>query len=202
MSYLRLLQLRRMDADGTGGGDNATEVRADEKAGAEVKSEEKSGDKAKTFTQEDLDRVITDRLKRERTKWEKETETKVSAAVTEAEKFAKMTAEQRAEAEREAREKKLADREVEITRRELRAKALEALAEKGLPKELAETLNYTDADSCNQSIESVEKAFRAAVDAAVNAKLRGNPPKVGDPVKTDYDKMTDAEYYSTTMKKG
>uniref|UniRef100_UPI000A52BAC2 capsid assembly scaffolding protein Gp46 family protein n=1 Tax=Geobacillus kaustophilus TaxID=1462 RepID=UPI000A52BAC2 len=73
-----------------------------------------------------------------------------------------------------------AKREAEITRRELRATALETLAEKGLPKQLADILVYTDAETCQKSIESVEKVFRDAVEAAVNERLKGGePPKGG-----------------------
>ncbi|KJE29119.1 hypothetical protein LG52_2263 [Geobacillus kaustophilus] len=90
----------------------------------------KGGEGAKTFTQDDVNRIIQKRLAEERTKWEKEFETKLTEAKTEAEKLAKMNAEQKAEYERKKREEELAKREAEITRRELRATALETLAEK------------------------------------------------------------------------
>src|SRR5690606_35045753 len=114
------------------------------------------------------------------TKWEKDFAEKLAAAKTEAEKLAKMNADQKAEYERKQREEELAKRETEITRRELRATALETLAEKGLPKGLADILDFTSADSTNSSIESVEKAFREAVEAGVNERLKTKgPPKGG-----------------------
>jgi hypothetical protein len=46
---------------------------------------------------------------------------------------------------------------------------------------LADVLNYSDADACKKSIEAVETAFQKAVEAAVEAKLKGgNPPKNPD----------------------
>ena len=58
------------------------------------------------------------------------------------------------------------------------AQAKNTLAEKMLPVSLAEVLNYTDADSCSQSISAVEKSFQEAVQAAVEERLKGgNPPK-------------------------
>ena len=58
------------------------------------------------------------------------------------------------------------------------AEAKNRLAEKKLPVGIAEVLNYADADSCNKSIEAVEKAFQEAVQAAVEEKLKGGtPPK-------------------------
>ena len=112
-----------------------------------------------------------------------------------------MNAEQKAKYAEEKRIAELEKREKDITTRELRAQAYETLAEKNLPKELVDILNYSDAEQCNKSIESVEKAFQSAVEKAVNDKLRGgNPPKGGQGNKVDYSKMSDAEYYAATYK--
>lgn len=130
----------------------------------------------RTFTQKDVDKIIQERVAKEQAKWEK----KVQDERTEAEKLAKMNADQKAEYEKQKREDELAKREKDITTRELRATAYETLAEKNLPKELVDILNYESAETCNKSIEAVEKAFQSAVEKAVNDKLRGgNPPKGG-----------------------
>lgn len=107
-------------------------------------------------------------------KWQALTDDKLS----EAEKLAKMTKEEKAQYLQQKHEKELAGREAEITRRELMAEAKNTLAEKKLPVSLAEVLNYTDADSCNKSIAAVEKAFNEAVEAGVQERLKGGtPPK-------------------------
>ena len=93
-----------------------------------------------------------------------------------AEKLAKMNAEQKAQYEQQKKEKELADREAEITKRELSAQAKETLADKGLPVSLADILNYTDASTCQASIEAVEKAFQEAVAKGVEDKLKGGSP--------------------------
>ena len=95
--------------------------------------------------------------------------------------MAAMNEKQKADYERDKQLKALEQRERDITTRELKATAYETLAEKGLPKELADILNYTDADQCKASIDAVEKAFQSSVEKAVNEKLRGNnqPPKSG-----------------------
>lgn len=130
----------------------------------------------KTFTQKDVDKLIQDRLAREQSKWEK----KVQDERTEAEKLAKMKADEKAKYQEEKRLAEIEKREKDITTRELRATAYETLAEKNLPKELVDILNYESADTCNKSIEAVEKAFQSAVEKAVNDKLRGGqPPKGG-----------------------
>ena len=74
------------------------------------------------------------------------------------------------------KKKELDDREAAITRRELTAQAKVQLADKGIPTELAEILNLTDAESCKKSIETVEKAFQTAVEKAVEEKIKGNAP--------------------------
>ena len=107
-------------------------------------------------------------------KWQLMTDDKLS----EAEKLAKMTKEEKAQYLQQKKEKELTDRENAITRKELMAEAKNTLAEKKLPVELSEVLNYADADSCNKSIVTVEKAFQRAVEAAVEERLKGGkPPK-------------------------
>ena len=104
-------------------------------------------------------------------KWQALTDDKLS----EAEKLAKMTKEEKAQYLSQKQERALAAREADITRRELMAEAKNTLAEKKLPVGLAEVLNYTNAESCNKSIDAVEKAFQEAVQAAVDEKLKGGP---------------------------
>lgn len=105
-------------------------------------------------------------------KWKALTDDKLS----EAEKLAKMTKEEKANYLQKKREKELADREAAVARKELMAEAKNTLTEKKLPAELAEVLNYTDAESCSKSIENVEKAFQKAVEDAVEERLKGRKP--------------------------
>jgi hypothetical protein len=126
--------------------------------------------------QAEFDRRVSKALDTSRSKMQAEIEEKVNAARTEAEKLARMNAEQKAQYEREKRENGLKQREAEITRRELSAEAKETLADKGLPTQLAEILNYENADTCKASIEAVEKSFSEAVQKAVEEKLKGGNP--------------------------
>ena len=132
--------------------------------------------------QAEFDRRVGKALETNRSKMQAELNTKVQEAVTEAEKMAKMNAEQKAQYEREKKEKEIADREAAITKRELMATAKEQLAEKGLPISLADVLNYASAEECSASIEAVGKAFQEAVEKAVNDRLSGGKPpkKAGD----------------------
>lgn len=130
--------------------------------------------------QSEFDKRVAKALETAKSKWETDYQAKIQEAKTEAEKLAKMNADQKAEYEKQKKLDELAKREKDITTRELRATAYETLAEKNLPKELVDILNYESAETCNKSIEAVEKAFQSAVEKAVNDKLRGgNPPKGG-----------------------
>ena len=124
-------------------------------------------------SQKELDRRITKALNTAKEKWEQEAQQRE----TEAAKLAKMTAEQKAEHERQKREKDLSDREAALTLRELRAQASQTLTEKNLPLSLLDCLNFGDAEKCNESIDSVEKAFRSAVQAGVEERMKGSAPK-------------------------
>ena len=153
----------------------------------------------KTFTQEEVDKIVADRLARQAKQsdkkfTQKEVDDLINEKLTEAEKVAKMDAEQKAKYAQEKHEKELAEREAALTKRELTATAKEILADKGLPAELVEIVNTADADSCAASIEAIEKAFSAAVQNAVNERLKSNPPKVGDTNtgKTEVTSLRDA----------
>lgn len=135
----------------------------------------------KTFTQEELDAI----LGKEYAKWQKEAEGKAAAARQEGEALARLSLKEREEREREAREAELQKREADISRRELRAQALEALAEKGMPTELADVLDYADEERVKASLGAVEKAFRAALDRSVSQRLKGSPPKAGEAAAGD-----------------
>lgn len=176
MNYLRLLQLRRMGNvmrapdTGAGGGEGAQgNGGGDEGKGGDSGADGQNGEK--TFTQADIDKI----LKKEMAKWKRQQED----AVSEAQRLANMTAEQRAQEEAKKREEDLTRREAELSRRELRAQALETLAGHQLPAELADLLDYTDAEKCSASIKTVQKRWQEAVQKGVETRLAGTPPKTG-----------------------
>lgn len=134
--------------------------------------------------QSEFDKRVAKALETAKGKWEADYQAKIEEAKTEAEKLAKMNADQKAEYEKQKKLDELAKREKDITTRELKATAYETLAEKGIvgdsAKELATILNYESAETCNKSIESVVKVINSIAERQVNEKLRGgNPPKAG-----------------------
>ena len=86
---------------------------------------------------------------------------------------------QATEPAQDARELALAAREREIERRELRAQALERLAAQHLPALLAETLDYTDAQSMENSLEAMREAWTQAVQKGIEERMKGAAPRTG-----------------------
>ena len=174
------IQLFADDNSGDGSGNDD-----DQGTGQDNQDSGEGGQEKKTFTQEELDKIVQGRIAKERKAWEKQLEEQQ----TEAQKLETMSEKEKKKYQEEKRIKDLDDREAAITRRELIAQAKVQLADKGIPTELAEILILTDADSCKKSIETVEKAFQSAVEKAVEEKIKGR-----EPMKKAKDvKLTDEE---------
>lgn len=127
-------------------------------------------------------------------KWQALADDKLS----EAEKLAKMTKEEKVQYMQQKREKELTDRETAITRKELMAEAKNTLASDGLPQELAEVLDYSDADTCKKSMEKVKEVFQRAVETAVEEKLKGGKPPKKAP-GGDAQKALEEQVYNIMM---
>ncbi len=116
--------------------------------------------------QSQFDKLVTKALETGKANWEREKN---------------LTADQLAEQKVKEREETLARREQELARSERRANAIGKLGEKQLPTSLIDCIALDDDDTMAASLESAEKAFRASVDAAVQAKLKGGAPKDPEP---------------------
>ena len=173
------------DAGTTGGGGSGDEDTGEGEADPDGgKAEPSFDDFLKTGSnQAEFDRrvqrAIETAVSKARDSWQAMRDNKVS----EAEKLAKMTAAEKAQYKEQQRLKDLEAREAAISKRELMATAKIALADKGLPGELADILDYTNAEACNKSIEAVEKAINAGVEAGVKARLKGGQPMKKAPEK-------------------
>lgn len=184
MHNIRFKNMLRMYAadpeTGAGGGEASAEQQTDGAAGQPSEGENKPSAfdsfLADPKNQAEFDRRVSKALETARSKQQQS----VDNAVSEALKLQKMTDDQKAAYAQQQAQKQLAQKEAELTRRELRLNAIDILNGKGLPVELADALSYTTAEECDQSIKSVAKAFEKAVSKAVNERLRQEPPKAGD----------------------
>ena len=135
----------------------------------------------KTFTQGELDAIVEKRLERARKALEK----KFADEKAEAERVAKMSADEKAKHEQEKREREFAEREAELSRKERTATARDLLAEKNAPAALIGAVDVSSDEAVASSVEAVVKAFNEAVSVEVAKKLAGAPPKKSEPAKTD-----------------
>ena len=127
----------------------------------------------KTFTQAEVNRIIDERLTRER---EKQEEAAKLAAMNEKEKsdytIKKLTEELNGYKARE-------------NRAAMAKEARAMLSEKGLGSIsddlVTRLINETDAEATKKNVEDFAAMFTNAVDEAVKARLRGKTPEVGAP---------------------
>ena len=127
----------------------------------------------KTFTQDEVDKMISKRLQRER----KDIEAKIEAERKEAEELAKLS---EAEKQRKLFEKQV--KEFEETKRAFENERLlnetsKQLASKNLPVQFAEMLKGNDAEKTFENIQLFEVKFNEALERAVTERLKGNVPK-------------------------
>lgn len=166
----------------------------EEKPTTEATTEEKPAEETpKTFTQEELEKTLSDRLKREREKADKALADKLKAEREEWERQAKLSAEEKEAENRKRMEQETAEKLRDITLRENRADARELLQSKNISANLVDFVVVEDADKTKENIDNLEKEFLKAVEAGVQERLKGDTPR---------DKSTKAEttqYSGTTV---
>ena len=125
------------------------------------------------YTDEDVDRIVKSRLAREREQAKKEKE--------EAEKLAEMNATQKAEYERDQLKKELAELKRKDALSEMTKVARKMLTKKDInvPDELLSLMVTTDATETKQAVDGFAKMYKESVEAAVKARLKGEPPRAG-----------------------
>ena len=186
-------------ADGGNGGGSGEGEGAGGEGGAGSDTPPSFDDFLKTGgNQAEFDRRVQKAVNTAVTKAQEKWQALADDKLSEAEKLAKMTKEEKAQYMQQKREKELTDREAAITRKELMAEAKNTLASDGLPQELAEVLNYSDADTCKKSMEKVKEVFQRAVETAVEEKLiGGKPPKKAS--GGDAQKALEEQVYNIMM---
>ena len=161
-----------------------------------VDTQQETTSTEKTFTQAEVDKLITDRVTRALKKAEKDAQAKAD----EAEKLRKMNAEQKAQYETEKKDAKIAELEAQLIRQGLEKEASQMLSEHGLPVK-EEVLAYVVRDNAEETQASVND-FVAIVndlaDVKVQEMLKGKTPRRienpgGTVTKEQFDNMTVSE---------
>lgn len=101
------------------------------------------------------------------------------------------------QAENDRREA-LDTREADLVRREKSAQARQALEDRGLPASLAECLFFPEEEDPEAAADAIEAAFRAAVQQAVEERLRTAAPKSASPLPLS--ELCDEDYYAAVCR--
>ncbi|MFQ3903750.1 DUF4355 domain-containing protein [Staphylococcus sp. 50Mo3-1] len=125
----------------------------------------------KTFTQEEVDQILKDRVAREKRKADEKAK--------EAEKLAKMNKDQKAEYEREQMQKELDAYKAKEARNEMKQTAKDMLKEKdiGADDELLEIVTADTADQTSENVKAFTDVLNRMVKEQVQAKLTQGTPK-------------------------
>ena len=122
-----------------------------------------------------INKAIQTAVSNAQKKWDLLTSDKVS----EAERLAQMTAEQKAVYRADKAEKDLAELKRQISLQEMARTARKMLSEQriSMPDDIIMALVSEEAGKTKESVEAFAKSFKEAVQDGVKEALRGNPPK-------------------------
>ena len=126
----------------------------------------------------DIDAKINEALAKAQKSFEETLRKRDAAAKKEAERLSKLSDEERQKAEIENGRKELELREKELQRKELMLEMTKVLAERKIPVQFMEYLIAEDNESTLKRITDFEKEYKAAIESAVNDKLKGKVPPV------------------------
>lgn len=156
------------DGAGAGAGDNGNELSFDDFL--------KEGDNQAEYNRR-IQKAVNAAVTRAQEKWKALTDDKLS----EAEKLAKMTKEEKAEYKNRKLEKELADLKRQNALSEMSKTARKMLTDEeiNIPDELLTHLVSESAEDTKTAVETFAKMYKDAVQAAVKDALKGNAPKGG-----------------------
>ncbi|SHJ64990.1 protein of unknown function [Hathewaya proteolytica DSM 3090] len=128
-------------------------------------------EKTITMTQEELDKIITKRLERERVKLETEKQ--------EAEKLAKMSAEEKAKFELDKQKSDFEKERQQFLQQKMELEITKQLNTEGLPSNFAKYLMANEAETAMANIKEFKTLWTSALEMEVNKRLTGSTPKSG-----------------------
>ena len=169
--------------------------------------EEKETATAKTYTQEELDKLLqaeTDRkttkaLETAKEKWKAEYESQLEQEKSEAEKLAKMTEEEKWKAKLEQEKSEFEKQRQSFLKEKMELETVKQLSNQGLPVTFASYVMADEAEMVQANIKAFKDEWETAIEQAVNERLKGNTPKssvTGTSVKT----MSKAEFNALPYK--
>ncbi|WP_333638203.1 DUF4355 domain-containing protein [Tissierella praeacuta] len=161
-------------------------------------TDNKDNQEIKTYSQEELDKLlqsetdkrVTEALKTTRAKWEEEFKEKLEKEKKEAERLSKLSADEKEKELLKQQQEQLAEKERAIQLRELQLDTINVLAEEKLPVGFAEFLIKDNAETTNENIKKFKKEWQDALSKAVDEKIKGTSPRLPES-KVESNQVTD-----------
>lgn len=177
------MNLQFFAEEGEDGGENQG---ADGNNGEE---ENQGGENKDTFTKENIEQIVSDRLERERKRLTKEKDDAIRKAEEKARKMAEMTAEEKQKVEREEMENELAEYRKREKEHKLRKEAETLLSSKGytLTEKQLDALIREDSEKTEQAV----KNFVELVDGTIQNKMKESARQQTPPLFNGNQKKTD-----------
>lgn len=145
----------------------------------ETVEEEQSNDTEKTFTQDEVNKIVQKRINKELEKERSERE----EAVKEAEKLAKMNAQQKKDYEFEKLQQELAELRAENNKNAMKSEATKMFKEQNVEFNDG-ILNFVvaeNADDTKANVEAYSTMFKETLAKAIDAHFKSNGREVGNP---------------------
>lgn len=164
-----------------GDADNSDASNSNETHDKPADDNDKGADKAndKKYSDDDLNAILDKKFK----KWQQQKQKEIDEAA----KLANMTAQEKAEHERDQLKAELDELKRANTRAEMESTARGILQESGvnIPDNLIKMIITDEADSTSKNVKDFIKSFNSAVTAEVKNKLSGKAPQAGTSNKSE-----------------
>lgn len=161
-------------------------------------NKEENEEENKTYTLEEVQEMIQAESDKRVQQAMDKANRKKEAAIKEAEKLAKMNADEKYKYELEQRENAIAEKEHKLAVLENSNEAGKILADKGISINLVDFVVAEDAETMKANIDLLEAEFKKSVKAEVEKRLSGTTPKNNLPpdkglTKETFNKMSISE---------
>lgn len=145
-------------------------------------------EEVKTFNQDEVNKMIAERVAREKKNHEKEIEQAIEDTKKEAKRLSELSKEERDSEEHDKLKQELAESKARLARMELESDTIENLKEEDLPIEFKSFLIAENAEATLENINLFKPIFLDAVQNEVEKRLKGRTPKGSNTVTAKVDK--------------
>lgn len=122
--------------------------------------------------------LVSEAVKNERDVWEKEFEQKIVSEREDAARLATMSADDRAKAEIEKKQKAFETEREQYVSERAEFEAAKELAKQNLPVNFAHMLSDSDREKMLEKIASFKAEYMKAIENALSERLRGTAPRI------------------------